>query len=366
MHKNLTTLGLAAAGFVASTSLLNADVNDSQMRNLENRVSALEQKKGASGMVNPSGRPQVKDGADLFITADWLIWQAKENGLGYVIKNDSTSTTNLADADIKNPAFDWDFGFRVGLGWNTPHDGWDLYANWTWFDTHASDHTHAGSSKHLFPVYAHPFEVDNGVAQNSEAHWRLHLNMIDLELGREFFVSKWVTLRPFVGLRNAWVRQKFDCEYEQISHSGSLQEAEVEMVNNYWGLGLRTGLNTQWGLGAGFSIYGNAAISLLYGFFHLEQEQEQTIATVESTFMDLEQSYHIDRAISELALGIRWDHMFSDDNYHFGIQAGWEHLMFWGQNQMQRFVSFTTLGEYVANQGDLTIQGWTVSARFDF
>jgi hypothetical protein len=65
MHWNWNKmLALAATSLIALSNLSFADGDTAQMRNLENRVSALEQRKGASGMINPQGRAQIKDGAD--------------------------------------------------------------------------------------------------------------------------------------------------------------------------------------------------------------------------------------------------------------------------------------------------------------
>lgn len=358
MQKLLKHLG-AVSLFIATTNLVQADATDAQVRNLENRVSALEQRKGASGMINPSGRPEVKDGADLFITADLLVWQAHENGLGYVIKS---KETDLNDSSTKELHFNWDPGFRVGLGWNTPHDGWDLYANWTCFHNKARSHETQGSGT-LYPSLADPsFFSDNPAS--SSAKWRLNLNLADLELGREFFVSKWLTLRPFAGLRSAWIHQRMHINYNQTLDGDSYF---VQMKNKFWGIGIRPGLNTQWGLGCGFSFYANTALSLLYGFFELDQEQySQTLAGTTTPHVDNGHSIRVDRAIAETQLGVRWEHMFAKDHCHFSIQAGWENLMFFGQNLFDRFVSADLEGLYVSNQGDLTIQGYTLSLRLDF
>jgi hypothetical protein len=374
MKKNAMYFWSLLTTSVAGVSFAQADVSDAQMRNLENRVNALEQRKSANGMINPSGRPQVRDGFDVFVTGDWLIWQAHENGLGYVVKNKGTTLPNLSHSSIRDLHYDWDFGFRVGLGFNMPHDGWDIYANWTWFRDHAHGRQEASSTSSLLPVWAmeDSFEPNTG-ATKSHAHWKLWLNMVDLELGREFFVSKWMTLRPFVGLRTGWIHQKLDIDYKHLTVDGVLSATddkyEVDMKNNYWGLGLKGGLNSQWGLGAGFSFYGNAAVSLLYGFFHLHHNEELVLLSGTSEeFIHNTQSFRVGRAISELALGLRWDTMFANDRCHFGIQGGWEHLMFFGQNQFQRFLGQTSsnVGSFVANQGDLTIQGWTLAARLDF
>jgi hypothetical protein len=347
---------------------LQADVSDAQMRSLENRVSALEQKKSATSTLNPSGRPQVRDGLDLFFTADWLIWQAHENGLSYAVKAQAglPPETALYKSSVKNMEFDWDFGFRLGLGYNLPHDGWDLYANWTWFEDKASQTTSVGSSHALLPISAYPPANEDTMGfRSAHAKWRLHLNMIDLDLGREFFVSKWMTLRPFVGLRTAWVRQHQSVTFTKALSESDQTGALLKGTNNYWGIGPRTGLNTQWGLGSGFSLFGNMGCSLLYGFFQVDTYQNQLLSGgAHNDAVSNTDSNRVGRVITEVALGLRWDTMFMDDGFHFGIQGGWEQLMFFGQNQFKTLLN--TAGGFVANQGDLTIQGWTLAIRLDF
>lgn len=370
-----TTLLTASLGGV---NYLQADVSDAQMRSLENRVSALEQKKGSSSMVCPPGRPQVRDGVDLFVTADWLIWQGQENGTSYAVKTKQIQpeTSALYNSEGKSLHFNWDFGFRFGIGYNLPHDGWDITSNWTWFQNKATGSTTAGAGA----IYsANPFPISDLTIDgynSSNAKLRIKLNLIDLDLGREFFVSKWMTLRPFVGLRTGWIYQKFYANYESPFHiHGSTKHhhdtASVlsKAKNDYWGLGLHSGLNTQWGLGAGLSVFGNAAFSILNGFFKVNDYQ--AIQYDNGTYNDNltnEDSFRCGRVIAELALGLRWETMFANDHCHFQIQGGWEQLMFFGQNQLKHFFASeqAAAGAYFANQGDLTFQGWTLSARFDF
>ena len=340
--------------------------NDAQMRNLENRVSALERSKsGTGGMINPSGRPAVKDGWGVFVTADALLWQPHENGLEYATKVEGANFSG-AESKEKSLDWDWDWGFRVGLGYNMEHDQWDLYLNWTWLHGTADNHVHADSGEVILPRWASPGSVGAATATSAKSHWKLRLNVLDLELGREFYVSKWVTLRPHMGLRTAWIRQKYDVDYRGLTVNGVSRD--VDMKNKYWGLGVRGGLNTDWGLGGGVSIYGNAAVSILYGFFSVDKDEslQLTSGADFNKIVDLDDFYHVSRAITDLQLGLRYDYMFCDDRYHFGIQLGWEHHMFFGQNQFILNVDDVATGVTVANQGDLTIQGWTLNVRFDF
>ncbi len=355
MHQLFTSVSTIA--LLTASAALSADASDAQVRNLENRVSALEQRKGASSMINPSGRPEVKDGADMFFTADLLIWQAHENGLPYVIKNKGA---DLSDSSTKEMHYHWEPGVRLGIGLNTPHDGWDLHAHWTYFHSKAQGHTHAGNDV-LYPTLAKPSPVINsspGVPSSARSKLTFNLNMIDLELGREFFVSKWLTLRPFIGPQTTWIYQDLNVRYKGYEEGNY----RVNIANDYWGIGLRPGLNSQWGLGCGFSIFGNTALSLLYGFFEVDQKQ----GTATTTYVDNKHSTRVGRAIAEIQLGLRWERMFADDRCHFSVQAGWENLMFFGQNQFDRLIHPVNSGIVIANQGDLTIQGYTLSFRLDF
>lgn len=363
------------ASLVAFTSLSFADADNAQMRNLENRVSSLEQRRGATGVINPSARPQIKNGADLFITGDLLYWQAHEDGLPLFIENDNFDT-NLHHAKAEGLHWDWNFGCRIGLGYNTAHDGWDIAATWLHFNTEANEHEKAHHNEVLWPTLSHPGEaiqggpaIGAGPFQKTKAHWAMNLNQIDLDLGREYYVSKWLTLRPHVGLRTAWVRQHINVHYNRLSNSaGSFTSGiddEIEMKTNFWGIGLESGINTQWGLGGGWSIYGDAGFAFLYGFHEPDREDELSFG-VEFDWVDMDWSYRTTRAIADLALGLRFDSWTDDERIHFRIQAGWEHHIYFSQNQFIRFVDDVAIGNFIGNQGDLTLQGWTLSARLDF
>jgi hypothetical protein len=171
-------------------------------------------------------------------------------------------------------------------------------------------------------------------------------------------------------LRTAWVNQKYNVDYSTLFDVDSdvvLDSYSTDMKNDYWGIGVRGGLDTQWGLGAGFSIYGNAALSILYGFFDVHDTESYVDAVgVAGTLIAEKNSFRAGRAITDLQLGLRWDTNFSNERFHFGILAGWEHHMFFSQNQLMRFVDGDTVGMFIQNQGDLDFQGWTIAARFDF
>lgn len=372
----------AAASLTVITSVLSA-ADDAQVRNLENRVTALEQRKSANGMINPNGRPQVRDGADLFFTADFIYWVANESGLGFVVKNENNCNW-VSSGKLKTPGFNWEPGFRVGIGYNLPHDGWDVYADWTWLIARANKHV-SSDGGNLFPTFLNINEIDThgNRVWKADAKWKTNLNMIDLELGRQFFVSKWLTLRPFMGLRNAWVNQHYNLSYQGVFNTYNSFVPDVTGILRgnheckFWGIGLRTGLNTQWGLGCGFSAYGDLGLSLLFGRFHINEHENfcggvssssssSSVDFSNANMFRLKDKYTACRAITDLGAGLRWDHYFNRDRFHFRFQAGWEQHMFFSQNQFDRVVDDFQPGMTVTNQGDLSFNGLTLSTRFDF
>jgi|HubBroStandDraft_4_1064222.scaffolds.fasta_scaffold90840_1 hypothetical protein len=379
MHWNITKpWGVIASSLVVFTHL-NADVKEAQLRHLDRRITALEQRKGtASGMINPPARPQIRNGADLFVFGEFLYWKANEDGIPLAVVNKG-SANHLAHAKIENLRGKWDPAFRVGVGYDVPHDGWDVGLTWLRYNSHGHRRSiHSGSNRFVFPYFAPSADpiADNATCAKAKGRWRLLLNQLDLDLGREFFVSKWLTLRPHVGLRTDWISQKTTAKYENFSFLPPPNEVETKYRDRWWGLGLEGGLDTQWGLGEGWSIFGNLAAAIVYGKDRMRMKDENeppfidlsngADSTPNGTFVKLRRKTWVARPILDLQLGVRWDKMFSQDHLHLGIQLGWENHIYFSQNQFPIFSDDFNLGKFFANQGDLSLQGWTLGVRLDF
>lgn len=328
-----------------------------------------------------SARPEVKDGVDLFLSGDLLIWQTQTESLSYAglydlgVNNANTDYASLSlnNGKIKNPDFDYQYGFKVGLGCNLSHDGWDALLAWTWFRDNSHSTTSPKNNQLLFPslLFAGYSIADIlPSATQATSHWKLNLDLLDLEIGREFYAGKWLALRPFFGLRSSWIRQKDNLNYSNISLLGvelNYLSATANFTNNFWGFGPRVGCNGEWQFGSGWSLYGNGAAALQYGYFHLAQNTGAVDTTnTPMTLLNVGNSFHSIKPCVDLEVGLRWDYMFFHDSFHLGLHAGWQQLLFFSQNQMMRFLNLLQPAQFVQNQGDLGFQGWTVGARFDF
>lgn len=367
MNKLKKMLPLMALSLVAATSVVSA-VDDMQVRNLENRVSALEQRRGSNGMINPPARPVVKDGADVWIQAEALIMHATEDGVSYSIKQNSPTAT-FVDGKVKNINYDWSWGWRAGIGYNLPHDGWDMLLDYTWFRSGESKSSNEDSHGQLLQTWTTPSGTADLFVNKATGKTVLKFDYLDLELGREFFVSKWLTLRPFVGARGLWVHRNMTVKYKggQLETEAGIAKIKEKFNNRFRGGGLLTGLDTQWGLGQGWSLYGQFALSLIYGQQNLHEKQDSYDAAGTATRLaHVHDAWSMVRTMTDLGFGLRWDRLFYSDAYRIRLQFGWEQHILSGFDKDINFVDDVMRGKFVSNQGDLALSGFAFQARFDF
>ncbi len=345
-------------------------------------------------------RPHTCNG-DFVISAAPLYWNAHQDGMEYAIDthvknpgfNDDIEErilelNNLIDAEYETPDFKWDWGFKIDLGYNTTCDGWDFGVVWTWYRGKANDHIEAAIDDNhtLIPLWSAFSTIMGSVlyATNIETHWKLQLNLIDIELGREYWTSKYLSFRPFVGLRIAFIDQNFEIQHR----GGSWSEFqtipafndEVDLDNNFKGVGVRAGFDTVWNFGCGWGLYGNLAAAIVYGRFSLDHDEHNRKASSphdKIKILEAEESFHASRAMLDLALGIQWASLFCDCQYGFTVQLGWEQHLFFHQNQLWRINRIgdtfnnglpNNTGENVFFQrrGTLDTQGWTLKVQFEF
>ncbi len=324
------------------------------------------QGKEAVGMVNPSSRFQVENGWNLFLNTEFLWWVAKEDGLYY-----AQSGFTPAPADVLTPDKGVSFkghlqkvkphfrpGFRIGLGGNMSYDEWDIFLYWTWFKSHARGHAHGS----LLTLWAHPQVAGNGTtsASSAKAKLSLHYNLIDLEMGRSLWAGKHFSMRPFIGIRGAWIDQHFDIHYDYTTTPET--DGRIRAESDFEGVGARAGLDMRFALHGGWSFYSIASASMLYGFYDCDfsEHWESTKVAV------ARDGFHNAATTAQLALGVRWDTYVHKDRYHFGLYAMWEQNIWFGLNKMNHYFHNLNDGSLEQMNGDLTLSGGTFGVRFDF
>lgn len=328
---------------------------------------------------------------------EFLYWYATTTNLAYATKyivfNQGNSVNPAArfvtPEKIYEPSWRWDRGVRAGIGVITNHDGWDVYSDWTWYYNSSLDsikvprYPVSDLTSLLNPLgteaLASPWVTDGTNTNFDSIHtrWSIQLNQVDLELGRKFFISPKLVMRPFGGVRGNWSRMFFKVRgnFHGLGlgdQSGILVE-NARRTQSFWGVGLLGGLETQWHLTRNWCVFIDWAVALLYGPFdirtHLQSNGTNTNGQVTSNF---DQRFsHNDiytlQQVYDLALGLRWVLPIYDSAYRVRFDIGWESHLYPGYNHLDANVSASDNGAtYLPAEGDLTLSGLTLRGQFEF
>ncbi len=353
MIKQLLILAL----FLTAAHRCNGD-QLSRVSSLESRLAAIKNQtvENTTGVRFASASPSI-DGYGFFATADLLCWQLKEGGSDYSL---SLSPTH---AKAAHSHFDWSFGFRTGAGYHMEHDRWDWYVNFTWFQTQASDSTRSLGVDGLSPLKG--FGLPNA-ANSIRAHWNVHYYVLDLELGRSFFVNRFLSFRPQVGIESAWIyqRRRYWIRTDPDPTTGIFGE-NIYGKNNFFGIGPRAGIQGTFSFNSHFYLMSALNSSLQWGQFddHLSETLLSTGSNIAQ--VDLSSGLHRPLPNVQMTLNFGWESNLCQDQFHLSIQLGYEFQYWWRQNQFLNEQQFTE-GSFAHESMDLSLNGATLEMRFDF
>lgn len=303
---------------------------------------------------------------------DVLFWQASEDGLSYA------SRIDVEGSNFKNKArhlnFKYEPGFRVGLGtFFAKSDQWDLEFFWTHLDSKASGLTSNGS---LLQIPWNSSILGNN-ASRAKAFWNLYYNIIDLELGRNFFISKALAARPFIGLRGAFIKQKYQVDYngQFALPVGVTVEAPTKFngKDNFWAIGIRPGVDLLWHFNKHWAFVGAVSTSLLYGSQMTTSKSSglnPTTSPLEPLAISFKDSSWKYRLNVEGSLGFQWETYFNEHKRHLSMALIYEVSQWINQNQLaQNIIQFETVRttpQAIPKNATLGLQGFTYKLNFAF
>lgn len=359
--------------------------------------------------ITPVYGPFVSEGGDIYVEASYIYWYMNELGLNYAGTNSflngvyyngiigDVSTPNFTPpaGRVYTPGNKASSGFKVGAGMDFDYDGWDSRVNYTWYRNHHASSVSTTLKEDGFGDLIPDRNINSLYSSNQQKiteyndittllsasnEFKLALNVIDWEVGRSFFISPKLALRTHLGMKASWGHQystwinrnastdsgeaEFSIYPNDVATTADITLTSFNKQGN-WGFGARCGLDTAWMIADWFSFFGECSVTSLWQYFRTTRTDVYNGFEDDSNFnnwtdLSYHQRLHMVNPVVETQIGMRVDYMFSDDEYRFRLQAGWESQVWFDQN--------TFLNEFGANHayGKLMLQGLTLNVRLDF
>ncbi len=331
----------------------------------------------------------------MYLDVYGLVWQSKEGSLEFAAKNkyytDAIDTNRITNQiTFITPDFGWKPGFKLEAGYYLPLDDWDIKTNWTHYD--------GGFSNNKKHVNVELIPGNNGVIpvqfvyylNNSTTAPRfthatgdldIHFNSFDLDTGRNFWIGKKFSFRPYGGLKCGWIDQNYKIYYEDSDAIISSAESNTyvdssisKFNNNSLGIGPKIGFEAKCHFKKYFQLLANGSFAILPTKFDLKKDQNDAMRTVTIEpaattntyyrFILKEKVYMYNPNIG-LQLGFGYGDCFFS-RYFLGLFMSYEMQYWWGQNQTRRFISRKNFALTTPSRGDLMLHGLSAYLKFEF
>ncbi len=226
---------------------------------------------------------------------------------------------------------DYEFGFRGSVGYEFS-DG--LFVKFTGF----------GYSADLYDYKNEDFGNADSDYDGSED---LDASYFDLVVGQHFTPSDKFSLSPYLGLRWAQAEQDRKHSFENTLNPDPINDYTSHNNSDFSGLGIVVGIDATRSLANGFSLYGTAEQSVVFGSRDYSDSYTSS-GLPNGSYSDSSDDVLF---ISELGLGMQYDFSFSNvsSNVRLGVEGQW-----WAG------------AGYGEGSDDIGLAGFVVGANFRF
>ncbi|MCP5492298.1 MAG: MOMP family protein [Chlamydiales bacterium] len=358
--------------------------------NMQSRVETLEKQMREAGSKTAfdgygahmaNARPSKED-SNWFIKGGLLYMRPNVGGTEFAFTSATPTLTYPISGSTKKIDFDTSVGFTVGLGYNFNFDGWDIQSNYARLSSGGSKSASVNCNGVVIPLRAAicPFPEDT-VQQSSfwatraKSKYNIEYNTVDLQMGRSYFLSSTLSMRPSFGIKAAFIDLKQATRYCGGSDDHDDVFCDVQMISlgsdvlsiretsDFSGIGPEVSMQSKWFLGKGFSFFAEALGALLYGYFDVDRNEK--LNSNDTSRIDLSANTHRLVPMAQLQSGVAYDIFFDDDHQHIGFRFGYDVQYYWRINQMIEIYNPSTLRMDRYSE-DFSLHGLLFDIRWDF
>lgn len=287
--------------------------------------------------------------------------------------DNSTSSPQTQTSKYQNNNWGWNWGVKAALGFRVCDDAWDLSLNFAYLQSTKRQSNQAdttsSTTKAIYPLSGllttlsfnnqyYPSES----SQTAFDSFNLKNNFIiydsNIDLAREFFVSKKLSLKPLAGIKGTLIEQKAFINF--VNGSSADQAGTFSNKNNYWGVGPQAGAGIRFGFSKHVSLNCQIDGALLWG--QILNKEVYSNYTAESVPTPLVSSYKANRyqlvPNFNVYAGFIFDTNFSHDTKNIAFNIGYENRYFLNSIDSANGVNRA--------KGSTSLQGFTAGLSYSY
>jgi len=309
---------------------------------------------------NASAAIKVGCSWDFNVDASFIYWNVNQDAMDitHVAPVATLSGVTAHPGSVVKQSTGYKPGFKVGLGWDTNFDNWNLNAEYTWLHE-----TQTGSAT---ATTAAPFVANDlfpatigGTFTGASSSWQMHMDMVDALVSRPFYEGTHLTVSPSAGLRGLWIRQALTVDMTGATAATSAN------TSHSWAVGPKACVNTHWMVWDGLRFDGVMGASVLYTrYTSVANSETSTVAGATSSVSSTSGSFSAVRPTVDMGLGLGYGMYAYSNKFFFDLAVRYDFSQFWSQNVIRNFAS-QLVGRDDAI-GDLHMHGLTITLRCDF
>lgn len=273
---------------------------------------------------------------------------------------DALTASGSFDSSAHPYEFGWNWGVQAAAGFRVSPDAWDLNLDFTYLT--ASKTNRAQSTPGSSEVISNNgyFGTIMGIRTPfSEFKQTSQFTYYDgdINLSREFFVSKRLSLMPYAGAKGVYVAQNFSIHGTTFFDADNLfPNSSSYLKNNYWGVGPQVGTGIRFGFTKHFSLNFQVDGALLWG----KVFSSQKINIPDASYGNLNlygNRYQVVPNANVLANFI-YDINACDDKVNFALHFGYESRYYFSNLQANTILN--------RSSGSTSIQGFNLGLRASY
>lgn len=341
-----------------------------------------------------SSRIETRCGNTWNVNASFLYWYAREENLdvgNQIIRSNAQGDFyHLNEVNPLEMPFEYNPGFKVGIGMNTCLGEWSLNLEYLRYHIDLSNFISlstinvdaSGAQTNLIlPNWSPNGDFQNvTLCSGAKNKWNLGFDIIDFEIDGQVFLKKCLMIRPFAGIRGGIIDQKYNVRYiyDNIINDVFFSSfCNTNAKSESWLIGPKCGLETKWNIYKCFSFIANTSLSVFYQKFDLSVKNIGNIGN--DIFSDIryfaEKTVHQVSESFEAGIGFEFGGYLCNKRYHYLFDATYDWTLYLNQNWMRTFINNSYIPVSLiqirtisvdSSPGNLMFHGLTLTARIDF